>query len=43
MMRDWNWTPRAYSIWADIKFIFYGLIVLGLCVLADWIARTWLT
>lgn len=41
-MRNWNWTPRAYELWFMVKFVFYGLLITGLLVLADWVGRTWL-
>lgn len=31
------WTPRAYTLWADIKFTIGALIVAGLVVFIDWI------
>lgn len=41
-MRNWKWTPRAYELWADIKFFAWALLITGLLVLADWVGRTWL-
>ena len=41
-MRNWNWTPRAYRLWADIKFFLMSVLVVSLLVLADWVGRTWL-
>lgn len=41
-MKKWNWTPRAYELWADIKFLFWAVVVTALVVIADWVGRTWL-
>lgn len=41
-MRNWNWTPRAYRLWVDIKFFLMSVLIVSLLVLADWVGRTWL-
>lgn len=38
-MKSWPWTDRAREIWWMAKFMFWGILFVGLLLLADWWAR----